>query len=54
MDARPTLFMLARILDEQGLEAIMIGNAAAHCTVRLSRPSILISYSARLPAICEN
>src|ERR1017187_7591128 len=25
-----------------------------HCTVRLSRPSILISYSARLPAICEN
>ena len=29
MDARPTLFTLARILDEQGLEAIMIGNAAA-------------------------
>ena len=29
MDARPTLFTLARILDEQGLEAIMIANAAA-------------------------
>jgi hypothetical protein len=29
MDARPTLFSLARVLDEQGLEAIMIGNAAA-------------------------
>jgi len=29
MDARPTLFTLARVLDEEGLEAIMIGNAAA-------------------------
>ena len=29
MDARPTLFTLARILDEEGLEAILIGNAAA-------------------------
>ena len=29
MDARPTLFTLARVLEEQGLEAIMIGNAAA-------------------------
>ncbi len=29
MDARPTLFELARVLDEEGLEAVMIGNAAA-------------------------
>lgn len=29
MDARPTLFTLARLLDEEGLEAVMIGNAAA-------------------------
>jgi hypothetical protein len=29
MDARPTLFALARVRDEVGLEAIMIGNAAA-------------------------
>jgi hypothetical protein len=29
MDARPTLFTLARVLDEESLEAIMIGNAAA-------------------------
>jgi len=29
MNARPTLFTLARVLDEEGLEAIMIGNAAA-------------------------
>ena len=29
MDARPTLFTLARVLNEQGLEAILIGNAAA-------------------------
>ncbi len=29
MDARPILFTLARVLDEEGLEAVMIGNAAA-------------------------
>jgi hypothetical protein len=29
MDARPTLFKLARVLAEEGLEAIMVGNAAA-------------------------
>ena len=29
MDARPTLFTLAQVLDDEGLEAIMIGNAAA-------------------------
>lgn len=29
MDARPTLFTLARLFDEEGLEAVMIGNAAA-------------------------
>jgi len=29
MDARPTLFTLARALNEEGLEAILIGNAAA-------------------------
>jgi len=29
MDARPTLFTLARVLNEEGLEAILIGNAAA-------------------------
>jgi predicted nucleotidyltransferase len=29
MDARPTLFTLARVLNGEGLEAILIGNAAA-------------------------
>jgi predicted nucleotidyltransferase len=29
MDARPTLFTLARVLHEHGLEAVLIGNAAA-------------------------
>jgi hypothetical protein len=29
MDARPILFTLARVLDEECLEAVMIGNAAA-------------------------
>jgi len=29
MDARPILFTLARGLEEEGLEAVMIGNAAA-------------------------
>jgi hypothetical protein len=29
MDARPILGMLARVLDEHGLEAVLIGNAAA-------------------------
>jgi len=29
MDARPILFTLARVLHEHGLEAILIGNAAA-------------------------
>ena len=29
VDARPILFTLARVLDEAGLEAVMIGNAAA-------------------------
>lgn len=29
MDARPILFTLARVLHEQGLEAVLIGNAAA-------------------------
>jgi predicted nucleotidyltransferase len=29
MDARPLLFTIARVLQEQGLEAILIGNAAA-------------------------
>src|ERR1700683_4257110 len=29
MDARPILFTLARVLAEEGLEAVMIGNAAA-------------------------
>ncbi len=29
MDARPILFMLARVLEEEGLEVVMIGNAAA-------------------------
>jgi len=29
MDARPILFALAKVLDEEGLEAVMIGNAAA-------------------------
>jgi hypothetical protein len=29
MDARPILLTLARVLDEAGLEAVMIGNAAA-------------------------
>ena len=29
MDARPILFTLARVLDEGGLEAVIIGNAAA-------------------------
>jgi hypothetical protein len=29
MDARPSLFELARVLDEEDLEAVMIGNAAA-------------------------
>jgi hypothetical protein len=29
MDARPILVMIARALQEQGLEAILIGNAAA-------------------------
>jgi len=29
MDARPILFTLARVLEEEGLEAVMIGNAAA-------------------------
>jgi hypothetical protein len=28
MDALPTLFTLARVLDEEGLKAILIGNAA--------------------------
>jgi predicted nucleotidyltransferase len=29
MDARPTLFALARVLHEHGLEAVLVGNAAA-------------------------
>jgi len=29
MDARPILFMLARVLHQHGLEAVLIGNAAA-------------------------
>jgi predicted nucleotidyltransferase len=29
MDARPALFTLARVLHEHGLEAVLIGNAAA-------------------------
>ena len=29
MDARPILFTLARVLDDEDLEAVMIGNAAA-------------------------
>ena len=29
MDARPVLFRIARLLAEQGLEAVLIGNAAA-------------------------
>src|SRR5712691_1819391 len=29
MDARPILFTLARVLHEHGLEAVLIGNAAA-------------------------
>jgi hypothetical protein len=35
MDARPTLFALARVLHEHNLEAVLIGNAAPPCTVRL-------------------
>jgi hypothetical protein len=29
MNGKPILYMLARLLDEHGLEAILIGNAAA-------------------------
>ena len=29
MDARPALFTLARVLHDHGLEAVLIGNAAA-------------------------
>src|SRR5580765_5696846 len=29
MDARPALFRIARMLEEHGLEAVLIGNAAA-------------------------
>jgi hypothetical protein len=29
MDARPVLFRIARLLAEHGLEAVLIGNAAA-------------------------
>jgi len=29
MDARPVLFRIARLLEEHGLEAVLIGNAAA-------------------------
>ena len=29
MDARPVLFRIARMLEEHGLEAVLIGNAAA-------------------------
>jgi hypothetical protein len=29
MDARPLLFKIAKMLEERGLEAVLIGNAAA-------------------------
>jgi aryl-alcohol dehydrogenase-like predicted oxidoreductase len=35
MDARPTLFALAWVLNEEGLEAVMIGMRPPHCMERL-------------------
>jgi hypothetical protein len=54
MDARPTLFTLARVLHEHGLEAVLIGNAAAALQGAPVPRSTSISFFAKRLTICAS
>ena len=54
MDAQPILYTLARLLEEHGMEAVLIGNAAAALR---GAPVTTLDFdfcSARLRRICES